>query len=310
MRDRRAGNSSATRLLWVAGAMVSVLFIVAVSYAFYGDQGTVKQVQDSASERVALNTERMSLAETDTDGDGLPDWEEALWGTDPNNADSDGDGVPDARKTIEGSDWRSRSVALLGDENSEPLTVTAVATRELIGTYMSQVVNNNSDLTPEEQAILVDRTIRASAESFKPPKISLSDLEIVPPSPSVGKKYTADMVAILTDLITNAELDYVLMRDLVGANRATAIEGLERSIARYARVVASLKATVVPEDASLTHVDLTSALMGYSFMVESIKDMDQDPVRATAALQVVLQYDQALTASIETLSRYMARYTS
>jgi hypothetical protein len=85
---------------------------------------------------------------------------------------------------------------------------------------------------------------------------------------------------------------------------------LERSIARYASIVEKLKTTVVPEDASLTHVDLTSALMGYSFMVESIKDMEQDPVRATAALQVVLQYDQALTTSIETLAQYMVMYKS
>lgn len=33
----------------------------------------------------------------DTDNDGVPDWEERLWGLNPEKADSDGDGVTDAR---------------------------------------------------------------------------------------------------------------------------------------------------------------------------------------------------------------------
>ncbi len=38
------------------------------------------------------NTFDISL---DSDSDGLKDWEEALWGTDPHNPDTDGDGVSD-----------------------------------------------------------------------------------------------------------------------------------------------------------------------------------------------------------------------
>ena len=37
-----------------------------------------------------------SYAIQDTDGDGLPDWEESLYGTDPKKADTDGDGIGDA----------------------------------------------------------------------------------------------------------------------------------------------------------------------------------------------------------------------
>jgi hypothetical protein len=40
----------------------------------------------------------------DTDGDGLPDWEESLWGTDLNNRDTDGDGTSDAQEIPLGRD--------------------------------------------------------------------------------------------------------------------------------------------------------------------------------------------------------------
>ena len=34
----------------------------------------------------------------DSDRDGLKDWEERLWGTNPNNPDTDGDGAPDGQE--------------------------------------------------------------------------------------------------------------------------------------------------------------------------------------------------------------------
>ena len=40
----------------------------------------------------------------DSDGDGLSDSEEALLGTDPNNADSDGDGISDGDEVANGTD--------------------------------------------------------------------------------------------------------------------------------------------------------------------------------------------------------------
>lgn len=40
----------------------------------------------------------------DTDGDGLRDWEESLWGTDLNNPDTDGDGTPDGDEVAMGRD--------------------------------------------------------------------------------------------------------------------------------------------------------------------------------------------------------------
>ncbi len=44
------------------------------------------------------------IAETDTDHDGLPDWEEVLWKTDPKNPDTDGDGTNDGDEVKAGRD--------------------------------------------------------------------------------------------------------------------------------------------------------------------------------------------------------------
>ena len=42
--------------------------------------------------------------ETDTDNDGLPDYLENIYGSDPNNPDSDGDGYTDGEEVANGFD--------------------------------------------------------------------------------------------------------------------------------------------------------------------------------------------------------------
>jgi len=45
-----------------------------------------------------------AFTNVDTDGDGLRDWEEEVWGTDPNNVDSDGDGLNDGQEVRDDRD--------------------------------------------------------------------------------------------------------------------------------------------------------------------------------------------------------------
>jgi hypothetical protein len=45
-----------------------------------------------------------ALTEKDSDNDGLRDWEESLWGSDPNNADTDGDGSTDGEEVATNRD--------------------------------------------------------------------------------------------------------------------------------------------------------------------------------------------------------------
>lgn len=54
---------------------------------------------------------------SDSDGDGLMNWEEILWGTDPNNPDTDGDGTDDLTEIKTG---RNPTIAGPNDEDISP----------------------------------------------------------------------------------------------------------------------------------------------------------------------------------------------
>jgi hypothetical protein len=59
------------------------------------------KIQTEKSSATATSTQDQTTS-LDTDSDGLKDWEEALWGTDPKNPDTDEDGTPDGEEVAVG----------------------------------------------------------------------------------------------------------------------------------------------------------------------------------------------------------------
>ena len=65
-----------------------------------------------------------TITDRDSDADGLPDWEEHLYGSDPLKFDTDGDGTPDGEEVREG---RDPSKANTAGASSPPNDMLAVA---------------------------------------------------------------------------------------------------------------------------------------------------------------------------------------
>lgn len=91
-----------------------------------------------------------TLAEVDSDGDGLTDDEEGLFGTDPRNPDSDGDGLPDGDEIDLGmlpldpdSDWDGIA------DGSDPDVVAAAVAALPIGAF-----RNSADPNGQRNAML------------------------------------------------------------------------------------------------------------------------------------------------------------
>ncbi len=61
-----------------------------------------EQKQPISQELSVLKPITAEEIDKDSDNDGLKDWEESLWGTNPNNPDTDGDGTPDGQEVKQG----------------------------------------------------------------------------------------------------------------------------------------------------------------------------------------------------------------
>ena len=64
-----------------------------------------------------------SITDRDSDADGLPDWEEHIYGSDPLKFDTDGDGTPDGEEVKEGRNPAKANTAKTGESPTDMLTL-------------------------------------------------------------------------------------------------------------------------------------------------------------------------------------------
>jgi hypothetical protein len=119
-------HGACARYTWTMKLSHSLLLAAFVAttalVVFFTDRETPSPEANSI-DTSAANVIRDREGDVDTDLDGLKDWEEALWGTDPKNPDTDGDGTADGRESEE-------ELARLGagtkrDEGKDPIPTSS-----------------------------------------------------------------------------------------------------------------------------------------------------------------------------------------
>lgn len=89
-------KSPSPKVLQTVMAVVFVI-VATITYQNYKNKGFFDR--DETPQKSLSVVVENTQTEIDTDGDGLADWEEALWGTEINNPDTDGDGTLDGVET-------------------------------------------------------------------------------------------------------------------------------------------------------------------------------------------------------------------
>lgn len=107
-------------------------------------------------------------AGSDIDGDGLLDWEEELWRTDPKNPDTDGDGTPDGEEV---DNNRHPNVARPNDEITESQKQSVYVTARARG------VDLPKNKTKEVFDYLLPEALARAAKSTGVEEVELTDLE-------------------------------------------------------------------------------------------------------------------------------------
>ena len=214
-------------------------------------------------QKANIKVEKVTLGdiiESDSDNDGLKDWEEALWGTDPNNPDTDGNGITDDVEIKQKRDALQLNADYNPETEKKDLNETELFAREFFTTIVA--LQQSGSLNEENLKSVFD-SLPSFTENFSQQKIyTLSDLIISnDESKQIIIDYTKKIVEILTKYpYPNKEDNAIfILNDFIKNGDTKKLEELNPIIQTYKNIVTDLLNTKTPQSASLIHLNFINS---------------------------------------------------
>src|SRR3989344_39709 len=273
-----------TLIFLVAALVVLVLGYFLVSYL--GRPISYSSDTDQLSVN-AGNGPQNNLTQ-DSESDGLPNGEEALWKTDSNNPDTDGYGTSDGEEVntnrdplVKGpQDTQVRSETV---PDTQGPTATQKLTNDILLTY-TKLKQSSAD--EETQINALQELVEKNQFPITAKTYATKDFTTVTENYSSIQNYAKDISTTITTLnLSSTENELSVLQTSLENNSATGIISLTTTANRYRTAVKQLLAMPVPTGALAIHTDITNdmALMGET--VSAMSNLYTDPLISLSALK-------------------------
>jgi len=279
----------------IGGASLIAVLMVAGGYALPGFQFpetrpvNAELTDDILAEYVAK----------DTDADGLPDWQEVLYGTNPNVADTDSDGISDGEAVRRGlltpTSLSSQIPAdPIGEEDipgEGPATgsFTERFGRSFFEAYIQ--ASGGQKMTPEEQEALINELLASytneAARSLIP---SYTRVSIRTDNTSSNTAYAGSVELLFGNAVPDApDSDMFVLAERIVANEdAAAVARLETLGNQYLKAASDLLQTPAPASQIDNHLRLVRGLEQAGRAAKAISSYKDDPLLTMGGLAVLL----------------------
>ncbi len=260
-----------------------------------------------------LTTEQQNFNETDTDGDGVKDWEEALWGFSAVSPDTDGDSVGDAqeiseqqqRLEIERTSLISEAGGIQNGASYEGISETEKISRgilEQVVAFQSAGISLDGDTTNDIAHVLGSVIQTPSASVIA---VDASDMTTVPETSASLTTYANALGTILGGKAT-AETNEMLALAQFGQTGDTgALDSLTSVVATYDGIIRSLTNTAVPESLLNAHVALINGFSNTKQSVALLAKIGSDPIQGIQGLQTYSASSQSVATAFENIRTYL-----
>lgn len=274
--------------------MASILAVLLVGLAFWLSGPVSFHTQRATAE----NTEALlkAYAEKDSDADGLPDWKESLYATDPENPHSVGQALTDGEAVEQGL-VKPRFTSQTPPEEiiQESLPGTAPASQSLTDQFARQFLQGylestgGQPMSASEQEAFVSFLIHDLAQENA--KILVSDYTIT----SVSQSTNVEVLTYI-DAVEKMLRAYSLPRDAadtlslldayIKAGDAEALPTLVMTARMYENLtVASLRLSVPPSLAP-AHLAMVRSFDTLGRILRAVETYEEDPLPTLSALSL------------------------
>ncbi len=277
-------------------AIVALAVIFTAGFTYYKYKNSPLKKELAYEKKAVVEPKKLNeFLDKDTDNDGLKDWEEALWKTDPNNPDTDKDGILDGAEVKLNRDPvkagpNDQLETEKGSNDASSDTLTDRIGKEFLIDYLARKGKDN--LTDSQKKTIVNsmitKLINPSEEqtsvAYELKDIKTSDDN----SKEAVKKYANEMgvafqnfnsietaeMAILSEILFNEEEEFPEKIEELKANRLV-----------YEKTVKDTLKIIAPKKYENVSLDITNTLNETAKNIAKMEIIYTDPAQTTIAIQ-------------------------
>jgi len=238
---------------------------------------------------------------SDSDQDGVMDWEEVLLGLDPNNKDSNNDGVTDgeevaaARKTFEEDSLTNSTTA--------SSTETDILAREIFGTYIQSKQQGSYD--EEAFDFIIAQATNSKFGVRHNTTYSLDDvLTTADTSAARTLKYEGAFKDAIEPVITIGEYELTTYGRAIQTGDAEEFSKLMTAADVYQSIAEDLILITVPEDAARPHLDLVNSFSIFAKVLKVMASSPEDPVLTFVSTRDFVEGEDAIKTAYGQMDIY------
>ena len=307
---------------------LSVVFALLIIILVFRYAGNEKRETLVISNNQALDVQNIKdIKAIDSDNDGLPDWEETLWKTDPKNPDTDGDGTPDGEEITLGRDPLVANTAKKGQEPNDKINPSVIAankaddaewnklnetdkfSRLLFSDFIATQPADGTPLTTDQTNQLVANAMTNLPDIQLEQKYVLGDMSIIEnPTAKDIKNYTTNFINIFTNRIENNLFkELSIFNDYISKDDPKILLGIDKFITFYQKSANEIIGIKVPGEIASDQLELANSLYILSILAKDLEAMDTNPLISTIALKKYGEILQSSKQAVDNINLYLSK---
>jgi hypothetical protein len=284
--------------------LVALVLVAAVALAawwyFYKKSENNPDTKTLAENSLKLRRDQIEKLNLDVDQDGLRDWEETIFQTDPNNPDTDGDGTKDGEEInqsrdplIKGPNDKIAPREVEKKTASNFANVTSDFTQKFLRNPIAQILaGGQATVDPKAIEAYTGRLLSQSVLADGP-KIEKGDITIVENKTEFIAKYFIGFESIFKTLRKeNPESELDIAVEAFRTQNYEPLQKIDKSIKAYEKTITLFRKMNVPSGLVDFHLFVMDYFAKFKKSAELMRRAEEDPIQAMLAVNERVAIDK------------------